>query len=162
MLAPVPDTDRLRPLIHAVELAAVDKLLGGRNAARLTSDKRALFAAVRREIRKWTDQETARFGAALSGYEIRDAVWLAIEDERLDGRDLLLHLARTLPASHRAPALFLFGWKTWREGNGALAGMAIERGLQADPTYSAADLLKAALARGVDPRRMPALRIDRS
>ena len=86
-------------------------------------------------------------------------MWLAIDAGRLDGRDLFLHLARSLPESHRAPALFLFGWKTWREGNGALAGMAVERALQADPTYSAADLRKAALAQGIDPRRMPPLRV---
>lgn len=162
ILAPVPDTERLVPLIHAAEQAAVDQTLAGKHAARSTADKRALFAAARREDRRWSDEETARFAAALSGgYEIRDAVWMAIDDGRLDGRDLFLHLARTLPATHRAPALFLFAWKTWREGNGALAAMAAERALQADPAYSAADLLTAALARGVDPRRMPTLRMPR-
>jgi hypothetical protein len=79
------------------------------------------------------------------------AVWLAIEDGRIDGRDLFLHLARTPPESRRAPALFLFGWKSWREGHGALASMAVERALHADPVYSAATLLQAALTQGIDP-----------
>jgi Domain of unknown function (DUF4192) len=159
MFSPVPDTDRFAPLIHAAEQAALDQRFAGRQAARVTSDKRALFAASRRTDRRWSDAETARYAAALAGYEIRDALWLAIEDGHFDGRDLFLYLARTLPESHRAPALFLFGWKSWREGNGALASMAVDRALHADPGYAAATLLQAALTQGIDPRRMPRLRL---
>lgn len=162
ILCPVENADRLLPLIHQAEQNALSKLLAGHNTARASSDKRALFAAARSETRDWSDEETARFGAALTGYEIRDAVWLAIDDGRLDGRDLFLHLARNLPAPHRAAPLFLFGWKTWRTGNGALASMAVERVLQADPNYSAAELLAAALSRAIDPTRMPTLRPPRS
>ncbi len=161
IFTPVPDTDRLTPLVRDAERAILEQTLAGHGAARITADKRALFAATRRTDRQWSDTETARYGVALDGYDVRDATWLAIENGRIDGRDLFLHLSRTLPATHRAPALFLFGWKTWREGNGALASMAVERALDADPTYSAADLLMAAITQAVDPRTMPRLRATR-
>lgn len=159
LLNPVQDTERLAPLIRDAVQTAAAAVVAGRRSAHVTSAKRALFAAARRTERRWTDEETARFGEALSLYEIRDAVWLAIEDGRLDGRDLFQHLARTLPASHRAPALFLFAWKTWRAGNGALASIAVERALTADPTYSGAQLLRSALSSGVNPTTMPRLKL---
>lgn len=157
-LHPAADADRMLPLLRDAQQTAQDAISTGGNESRRTADTDALFAAARREARDWTDDETARFAVALAAHEIRDAAWMAIDDNRLDGRDLFVHLSRTLPAPYRAPALFLFAWKTWREGNGTLAAMAVERALHADPTYSAAELLKAALTRGVDPRRMPTLR----
>lgn len=107
----------------------------------------------------WSDEQSARLAVALTHHAVRDAVWLAIEDGRVDGRDLFAHLARQLPASHQAPALFLFAWKTWRTGNGALASIALDRVLEVDPDYTAAQLLRTALARGIDPRQMPALHL---
>ena len=67
-------------------------------------------------------------------------------------------MARRLPGPYDAAPLFLFGWASWRAGNGALAGIAAERAVTSDPAYSAADLLLAALSRGLDPRRLPRLR----
>jgi hypothetical protein len=161
MLAPVPDTDRLRPLIHAVELAAGDEMLGGRKAARLTSDQRALFAAAPRESRQWNRSGDGRFGSRPE--RPRDSRRRVAGNRvgRLNGRDLFLHLARTLHASHRAPALFLFGWKTGAKATAPLPGWP------SSGRCRRSHLLRRRAAqgsarRGVDPRRMPALRIDRS
>jgi hypothetical protein len=159
ILTPVSDTDRLVPLLQDAAQDTVNHTLAGRGKSHTTSAKRALFAATRREDRRWSDDETARHAEALTSMEIRDAVWLAIDNGRLDGRDLFLHLARNLPQTHRAPALFLFAWKTWRAGNGALASMAVERALQADPHYTAAHLLTNALTTGVNPQQMPRLQL---
>ena len=41
-----------------------------------------------------------------------DALWVAIDQRRIDGRELWQYLARHLPDSHSAPAFFLFGWCT--------------------------------------------------
>lgn len=161
-LDPQPGAERLEQLIserHDHELAQV---LAGRDDSRITADKLAIFAASRRTDRVWSDAETARFGVALTGYAVRDAVWMAIDNGRLDAQDLMQHLARTLPAPYRAAPLFLFAWKAWRDGNGALAGIAVERVLQANPAYSAAELLQTALARGVNPRTMPPLRLNKT
>lgn len=118
-----------------------------------------LLGADHRPDRRWSDGETVCLGAALTAYPVRDAAWMAIEDGSLDGRDLFAHLARTLPAGHRAPALFLFAWKTWRLGYGALASVAVGRALDDDPDYTAARLLEEALTQAIDPRRMPRLEL---
>jgi hypothetical protein len=105
-----------------------------------------------------TDREAARYGAALQSYQVRDAVWMALDDDGLDGIELCVNLARRLHSPYNAAALFLAAWRSYRGGNGALAGIAAERALASDPGYSAADLLLAALARGLDPRTLPKLR----
>jgi uncharacterized protein DUF4192 len=168
VLDPLPTADRnaLSPLIAEAENAAVAAALG-HSARRLErSTKRAIFTAAREsDLPGWRglDAETvARFGAGLSGIALRDAVWTAVDDERLDGRPLWRELARRLPAPYSAAPLFLFGWAAWRSGDGTLAGIAAERAVASDPGYSAADLLLAALSHGIDPRRLPRLRLPRS
>jgi hypothetical protein len=165
---PADVRERLAPLLEHAEHDAVRAILDGHGARHERSVKRAVFAAARRADAAprgeviVTDADVARFGAALSGYQIRDSVWMAADDGRLDGRALWRELARRLPAPYDAAPLFLFGWCSWRAGNGALAGIAAERAVQSDPGYSAADLLLAALSRGLDPRQLPRLRLPRS
>ncbi len=172
VLAPRPDDERerLMPLIAEHENAAVQAALDGRAERHDRSAKRALFAAARRSDAPTepvaqvalSDHDVARFGVALSAPPLRDSLWMAADDGRLDGRLLWVDLARRLPSPYDAAPLFLYGWCSWRSGNGALAGIAAERAVQSDPSYSAADLLLAALARGLDPRRLPKLRLPRS
>jgi hypothetical protein len=160
------ERQRLRPAIEAADRAARRQALAGDAARYERSVKRALFAAARESVEPaWPglpDAETARFGAALSCPAIRDAVWKAVDDGRLDGRPLWRELGRRLPVPYDAPPLFLFGWAAWRAGDGTTAGMAAERAVRSDPAYSPADLLLAALAHAVDPRRAPRLRLNRS
>jgi hypothetical protein len=106
-----------------------------------------------------TDREAARSGVALQSHQVRDAIWMALDDGRLEGIELCVYLARRLPSPQNAAPLFLAARCAWREGNGALAGIAAEYLLTSDPGYSAADLLLAALARGIDPRTLPRLRV---
>ncbi|MDQ2748096.1 MAG: DUF4192 domain-containing protein [Actinomycetota bacterium] len=172
VLDPLADAerDRLWPLIADHENLSVQAVLDGSAVRHDRSIKRALFTAARRsdapadppERFELSDSDVARFGAALSAPALRDSVWMAADDRRLDGRVLWLDLARRLPSPYDAAPLFLYGWCSWRAGNGALAGIAAERAVASDPTYSAADLLLAALARGLDPRRLPKLRLPRS
>jgi hypothetical protein len=174
LLDPLPDLDRDR-LIPGLddaecELAAAQRR--GEYGRFERGAKRALFAAARASDQAAATAATAatappaelaaeslaRFGVALRQIPVRDAVWMAVDDRRIDGRTLWRQLARRLPAPFDAPPLFLFAWRTWREGDGALAGMAAERALASDPGYSAADLLLAALSQAVDPRALPRLR----
>jgi hypothetical protein len=164
-LEPLPEQQRelLTPLIEAAEHECHRAVLDARRARHDRSVKRALFAAARRSdeprgAAALTDAEAARFGVALTDIAIRDALWMAVDGERLDGRALWLELARRLPGPYDAAALFLYAWACWRAGSGALARTAAERAVASDPDYSAADLLLAALSHGVDPRRMPRLR----
>jgi Domain of unknown function (DUF4192) len=166
LLDPQPDAERahLGAAVAAAEHEQVQAILEGRGQRHDRSVKRAIFAAARAADQPGADAsditpaQAARFGAALSRYPIRDAVWMAVDDGRIDGRELWRTLAVRLPSPYDAAPLFLFGWASWRAGNGALAGVAAERAVASDPGYSAADLLLAALSRGIDPRRLPRLR----
>lgn len=172
ILEPLPDSrrDLLTPRIAECENAAVQAVLDGAAVRAGRAVKRVIFAAARASAAPpdsagsvaLDDATVARFGVALTDLSVRDAVWMAVDDGRLDGRELWRELGRRLPSPYDAAPLFLFGWCSWRAGNGALAGIAAERAVDSDTSYSAADLLLAALARGVDPRRLPKLRLPRS
>ncbi|MDT4939155.1 MAG: hypothetical protein QOG80_2826 [Pseudonocardiales bacterium] len=165
LLDPVPGRDDLLDLIAGQEDAAIQAVLGGVARRRTRCVKRAIFAAARAAdtgAPRLPDDEIARFGVALSEIDIRDSVWMAIDDRRLDGFELWRDLARRLPDPYAAAPLFLVGWSAWRSGNGTVAAVAAQRAVESDPHYTAADLLLAALSRGLDPRRVPRLRVPRS
>lgn len=169
LLDPEPDDrrNRLTPLIEAAEGEAVQRILEGGMDRENRSVKRALFAACRAAdvpsaVPQHRDEQVVRFGTALRLDEVRDSLWMALDDGRIDGRTLWRYLARRLPAPYDAAPLFLFAWCSYRAGDGALAGIAAHRALDSDPAYSAADLLLAALSHAVDPRRLPKLRSRRS
>jgi hypothetical protein len=165
LLDPWPDTDRdrLGPALRAAERATLTMVLRGEIDRENRSVKRALFGACRAgdvpgATPTQSDDQVVRYAVALRRYEVRDSLWLAVDDGRIDGRVLWRYLAQRLPGPYAAAALFLFAWSSYRAGDGALAGMAAQRALESDSRYSAADLLLAALAHAVDPRHMPKLR----
>ncbi|HEY7045986.1 MAG TPA: DUF4192 domain-containing protein [Jatrophihabitantaceae bacterium] len=158
----------LEPAIAEHENLAVSAVVGGYDGRRRRSVKRAIFAAAREADRslfpegELSDDEACRFAVALAETPIRDAVWLAVDQGRLDGRALWRELARRLPPPYDAAPLFLYGWASWRDGRGPLAGIAAERALASDPDYTAAELLLGALQHGLDPHRTPRLRMPTS
>jgi Domain of unknown function (DUF4192) len=169
VLDPLPEgeRDRLTALIAAAERAGARLTLDGLARRWEISVKRAIFRAARAADQPgWAgppdDDEVARCGAALRVVAIRDAVWAAIDNRRLDGRPLWRELGRRLPSPYDAPPLFLYGWASWRAGDGASANIAADRVLASDPHYTAADLLVAAISAGVDPRRLPRLRLPKA
>lgn len=169
LLDPVPaaERDRLAPMLPSGEHEAVATVLRGDDERADRSVKRAMFAASRSADRlgppvDLPEDQLVRFAVALQRISVRDAVWMAVDDGRLNGRELWRQLARRLPVPFDAPPLFLLAWGAWRSGDGALANIAADRALQSDPRYSAADLLLAALARGVDPRSLPRLRLRKA
>jgi hypothetical protein len=177
-LDPLPPRQRaaLQPLIAEAENAAVDATLSGHTKAHDRAVIRDLHAMARvsgapgwPEPHPDSDHHTpldpatiARFGVALTRIEVRDPVWLAVDDGTIDGGELWRHLARCLPSPYDAAPLFLFGWRSWRDGNGALASIAAERALASDSDYTAGELLLTAVRDGVDPRRLPTLRPPRA
>lgn len=167
-LEPLPDAEReaLDSAIGDAERTAVEQTIAGHPSRWERSIKRAIFRAARESDEPgWSgiaDEAVARFGAALVVTAVRDAVWLAVDNDRLDGRQLWRDLGRRLPSPYDAPPLFLYGWASWRAGDGALAGIAAERAVASNPEYHAADLLLGALSSGADPRRLPKLRLPRT
>jgi Domain of unknown function (DUF4192) len=157
------DSPRLADAIRDAERAAVAAIVADTMPRVNRSDVRALFAAARVWDVPGADPDldpaqVARFGVALRRYDVRDPVWMGIDDERIDGRALWRRLATTLPPPYDAAPLFLFAWASYRAGNGALANVAALRALDSDPEYSAADLVLAAISNAIDPRRLRRLR----
>lgn len=168
-----PDPDAAREQHHAGLRAAVDAsaraIQDGRGLREQRSIKRALFAAAREADstlfpRTMPDIAPAvlyRYAVGLRDITIRDALWLAVDQARLDGRGFWLALLQQVPAPYDCAPLFLFGWATWRDGNGTLAATAAERALASDPDYTAAELLLNAVRGGLDPFRTPRLHMPR-
>jgi hypothetical protein len=166
LLDPRPSSERegFRPALAEAVDEYCEALVAGRAEHADRSVKRRIFAFARaanvgRELPG--GDQLARLGVALRRIAVRDAVWMAVDDRRLDGDLLWRHLARELPSPYDAAPLFLTGWHAWRAGDGALARIAVERALASDPAYSAADLLMTALNRAVDPRTLPRIRTQR-
>jgi hypothetical protein len=157
-----PDLDRYTNALLDAEYRKTKAVLNNRLKDVLKRDLALIIAEIRRHRedpdRRLTVPQVGRIGVALQDYMVRDEIWLGIDDHTIEADDLLLQLVRRLPAPYQASPLFLYGWAAWRAGNGALASIAVERAMQAEPNYSAARLLQVALQNGVDPRTMPALR----
>ncbi|WP_433530536.1 DUF4192 domain-containing protein [Micromonospora sp. CA-263727] len=128
-------------------------LLGGRA---LRSAGLAACRAARRRHRsgkQLTDDEVAWLCLLLTHLPVRDHAW-----ERTDGRDEDVAfwtelLRRAEPELIAAPGALL-AFAAWREGQGALAAVALERVLTEHPDYSLALLLDDLLRRGVPPSRL--------
>ena len=157
---------RLDDVLADHEAVAVTAMLNGAGAQHARGIKRAIFAAARQSdetlsIRSPSarrDHELCRFAVALTDIAVRDAVWVAVDQKRLGGLSLWQEMLRCLPSPYDAAPLFLFGWASWREGDGVLAAEAALRALDSDPGYTAADLLFSAVQNGLDPHRTPRLR----
>ncbi|MEZ0076948.1 DUF4192 domain-containing protein [Planotetraspora sp. GP83] len=104
------------------------------------------------------DEAVARLGFDLSVIRIRDEAWALLDDEEAH-MALWRDVTRRMEPACVAPAASLLAAAAWRAGECALAGMALERALEADPTYSMANLLRQALLHLLSPAvlrdRMP-------
>jgi hypothetical protein len=65
--------------------------------------------------------------------------------------DLVAELVRRALPPWDVPALTVFAWISYLRGNGALAGIALERALSAEPDYYLAQLLGQALTGALNP-----------
>ena len=66
-------------------------------------------------------------------------------------RTVLVEAVRCAPATEAAPVASLLAVCAWLSGDGAAARVALDRAATADPTYSLATLLTAALDSGLPP-----------
>ncbi|HEY2550098.1 MAG TPA: DUF4192 domain-containing protein [Streptosporangiaceae bacterium] len=89
---------------------------------------------------------------ALSDLRVRDDAWARMDAQAAAAhRRLWTDLVRhAIPRLVPAPAALL-AFTAWQAGEGALASMAVERALAADPGYSMAVLLGEALQAGLPP-----------
>lgn len=116
-------------------------------------------AAVRRALARHragaalTDDEVAWLTVLLRQVPVRDRIWAGITGPA-PHVDLWADVVRRAEA-HLAPApASLLAFAAWRSGDGALAAVALDRALDADPSYSMALLIEDALRAGIPPSVM--------
>jgi hypothetical protein len=117
---------------------------------------RALALAVRRYVDggRLTDEEVARLTLLLVRIDVRDLCWarVTVAGDRLEAHlELWRDVTRRARADLVAAPATLLGYAAWRTGNGALAWVAVQRALEANPAYSLARLLGEALDRALPP-----------
>ncbi|OZM74491.1 hypothetical protein CFN78_05080 [Amycolatopsis antarctica] len=107
------------------------------------------------------DEEVVALALAVSRPRVRDAcLTLALpagSDAARVAERLWLALVRATPRPERAHPACLLGFSAYMRGDGALAGMALENALTADPGHVLAGLLFRALDHHMLPKRLEQL-----
>jgi hypothetical protein len=120
-----------------------------------TEGLRAVSEAIgvyRRGGRLTGDDRFAWLGVVLTDLRVRDDAWARMVPEHVDAHLRLWTdvVRRVAPRYVPAPASLL-AFAAWQAGNGALANVAAQRALAADPGYSMALLLLEAIGAGLPP-----------
>ena len=126
---------RLRPVIDEGRQAVRDAISRYRAGGRLTDDDRVAWLLI-----------------SLAHLAVRDDAWARMDPEHREAhRRLWTDLVRRADAAWVAPPASLLAFTAWQCGEGALANIAIDRALMADPGYSMALLLRDVIDAGVPP-----------
>ncbi len=154
--AVLPDRDAVRrgitPSDHPVAVAAREQARSSSEVLRGTAPDRASASAARlarlrerfargeREPPSAVDALVVALG--LRDRDARDALMTAaLDDDAAELRDLLRHVARLVDDEAAAPVCTVLGWLAYSAGDGALALVAVERALRAEPGCAMARLL---------------------
>jgi hypothetical protein len=98
------------------------------------------------------DDQLAWLAVALADLRVRDDAWARMDPRfRAPHQRLWLDLVRRAAADYVPAPACLLAVTAWQSGEGALASVAVERALGADPDYSMALLLGDVLAAGLPP-----------
>jgi hypothetical protein len=104
-----------------------------------------------------SDDEVIRLARALSDHRVRD---MCMDFDRLldvaAAERLWTALARAIPAPQRAEPACLLAFFAYARGDGVLAGIAVGQAQKANPEHRLANLLRSALALGVEPGKIRA------
>jgi len=160
-----PDAELVEPMREAVQRARrkAGQLIDFEAAAAGSDPFQPIADAGRRSVKRailryrqgggLTDRdEIAWLGVALGDLRVRDDAWARMEPRFNEAhRRLWTDLVRHLPADVVSAPAALLAFTGWQAGDGALASVAIERALAADPEYSMALLLADALHAGLPP-----------
>ncbi len=125
-----------RHMIAAEGLAAVGAMISRyRDGGRFTSD-----------------DEIARITVALRDLRVRDDAWARMDPAYAEAHlRLWTDVLRRAQPGHAAAPAALLAFVAWQSGDGALANVALDRGLADDPGYSMASLLRQVIAAGAPP-----------
>jgi Domain of unknown function (DUF4192) len=136
LAAPAPSREDATRLVVDAGRAAVREAIGVyRGGGRITDDDRLAWLAV-----------------MLADLRVRDDAWARMEPRhRAAHRRLWTDLVRRARDPYVPAPASLLAFTAWQSGEGALANVAIERALAADPGYSMAHLLGQAVDAGLPP-----------
>lgn len=163
-LARTPES--IEPMTHAVERARRKAGQLIEQTLSVTADGDPLQAiadagrkSVRQAVTKYrrgaevTDpDEIAWLGFTLTDLRVRDDAWARMDPAFNEAHQRLwTQLLRHLPKEFAPAPAALLAFVAWQAGDGALASIAIERALDADPAYSMAQLIADALQAGLPP-----------
>jgi hypothetical protein len=99
------------------------------------------------------DDAVAWLALMLLGVRARDYAWERIGRDVEGSVALWTDVVRRVEPELAAPPATLLAFAAWRNGDGAVASIALDRALEADPTYPMARLLGDALDNGIPPGR---------
>lgn len=139
----------------------------GPHAAAPGAVLRAGKAAVREALARCeaggrlADEEVAWLTVLLAHEPVRDFAWERTTPDEWQIAMWTDVLCRAQPELVPAPACLL-AFAAWRFGHGALASLALERALDADPAYAVALVLDDVLRRGISPSALDHLAGQRS
>ncbi|MEV0400949.1 DUF4192 domain-containing protein [Actinoallomurus sp. NPDC050550] len=103
-----------------------------------------------------TDAEVAWLGVLLVNLRVRDEAWVRIDDGEIGAHiGLWRDVVRRVAEPYLAAPACLLAFAAWRAGEGALANLALDRALAADPHYSMARLLHELFVSGLPPWSVP-------
>ena len=116
-------------------------------------------AAVQRAIRLYraggsiaNPHQLARLAVLLTDLRVRDDAWARMDPSRTKGHlRLWTDVLKGTSIDYVPAPAALLAFTAWQAGNGALAAVAVDRALAADPEYSMALLLSSALQAGLPP-----------
>lgn len=104
-------------------------------------------------------RSAARLHAGLADVRVRDTLirrlalsTVACPECRAERVDVLCDALRCAPDGAAAPAATLLALAAWMQGEGCLAGLALERAAAEDPDYRLTHLTRELISRGTDPR----------
>jgi hypothetical protein len=136
LVAAAPDgTDRMRPVIDAGRAAVREAIATYRAGGRITEDDQMAWLAV-----------------SIADLRVRDDAWARMDPKhRAAHRRLWTDVVRRATESYVPAPASLLAFTAWQCGEGALANIALERALAADPGYSMAHLIGQAVDAGLPP-----------
>jgi hypothetical protein len=98
------------------------------------------------------DDQLAWLSVVLAHLPVRDDAWSRMDPEHRDAHlRLWTDVVRRACRRYLAAPASLLAFTAWQSGEGALANIAIDRALAADPGYSLAHLLRDIMDAGVPP-----------
>ena len=96
--------------------------------------------------------QIAWLAVSLGDLRVRDDAWARMVPEHAEAHQRLwTDVLRRCPSRYAPAVASLLAFTAWQSGNGALANVAVERALAADPEYSMALLLQEAVTSGIPP-----------